>query len=244
MSRRTKRNNRNNDLVIGGRIPVFYAMSIIFAGLYLFGHINQLQGTIIRPGSGYFNITNLLLILLGILQAVFPVLMVLGKFRLLKLDLYAISALYAVGNLWFIRWLYSIIVTGNVSFDFAAYQLSWYNMFNHTTWASRNAETLLLNYLSAFLWYRIVKNIDTDKDKTCESMIILLVVTFLLPIIFFAVTRFDIIPEWWLKKSVTLFASYLCVLVVMVLSTQKKSFWGRFVCPLRSVETRSKRERY
>lgn len=238
MSRKSRRGNNNRavNLTSGGKIPVLYAVSMIFSALYVFGHINQLQGTIIRPGSGYLNIINLLLCILGILEALFPIFIVMGKSRLLKIDLYAIGSLYIVGNLWFIRWIFTILTSGEVSFDFAAYQLSWYNMFNHTTWASRNAETLLLNYLNAFLWFRLAKNIDRDKDIATESMFLIMIVSFVLPIIFFAITRGKFISEWWIKKSIPLLFTYASVLVVMIIAIPKKAYWGRFVCPLKNME--------
>ena len=236
--RRRGNNNRAINLTTGGKIPVLYAVCIIFSCLYVFGHINQLQGTIIRPGSGYFNITNLLLCVLGILEALFPILIVMGKSRLLKIDLYAIASLYIVGNLWFLRWIYVFIFSENASFDFAAYQLEWYNMFNHTIWASRNAETLLLNYLSAFLWFRLAKNIDRDKDKSAETMFLIMIVTFVLPIIFFFITRGKFIAEWWIKKSVPLLVTYGSILGVMIIAIPKKAYWGRFICPINNMQIR------
>ncbi len=226
-----RKKSRANSLVSSGKVTVFYALSILFSGLYLFGHINQLQSTIV--GTQYFNITNIVLCLLGIFEALIPVLIIMGFYRLLKIDLYVIGGIFVFGNLWFIRWLYVIITSGSVSFDFAAFQLAWNNMFNHTIWASRNAESLLLNYLSATLWFSIAWNIDRDKMKTCSSMISMILVTFILPIVFFAITRGKLIPEWWIKKSIPLFVSYASVLVVMVISSQKKTFWGKFVCPIR-----------
>ena len=239
MSKRKKGNNtRAVNLTTGGKIPVLYAIAIVFSCLYVFGHINQLQGTIIRPGSGYLNITNLLLCILGVLEAAFPILIVMGKDRFLKIDLYAIASLYIVGNLWFIRWIYVFIFSKNGSFDFAAYQLAWYNMFNHTIWASRNAETLLLNYLSSFLWFRLAYNIDKDKDKSVESMFLIMIVTFILPIIFFFITRGKFIAEWWIKKSIPLLLAYGSVLCIMIIAIPKKAYWGRFICPIKNTEIR------
>lgn len=224
------RKNKNS-LISNGKVAVFYALSMLFSGLYLFGHINQLQSTII--GTNYFNITNMVLCLLGVLEAIIPVFIVMGNYRFLKIDLYAIGGIFIFGNIWFLRWLYVIIASGVVSFDFAAYQLAWNNMFNHTIWASRNAESLLLNYLSAMCWFSIAWNIDRDKMKTCSGMILMILVTFVLPVLFFGITRGRLIPEWWIKKSIPLFVSYASMLAVMVISSQKKSFWGKFVCPIR-----------
>lgn len=233
MGKRSRKNNsRVVNLTTGGKIPVLYAVCIVFSCLYVFGHINQLQGTIIRPGSGYLNIINLLLCILGVLEALFPILIVMGKKRLLKIDLYAIAVLYVFGNLWFIRWIFVYIFSNNGSFDFAAYQLEWYNMFNHTIWASRNAETLFLNYLSSFLWFRLAKNIDKDKDKSAETMFLIIIVTFILPVIFFFITRGKFISEWWIKKSIPLLVTYASILGVMIIAMPKKAYWGRFICPM------------
>ncbi len=232
MDRRGKRNKRI-DLATGGRIPVLYAVCMVFSCLYVFGHINQLQGTIIRPGTVYLNVTNLLLCVLGVLEALFPVLIVMGTERLLKIDLYMIASLYMVGNLWFLRWIFVYILQRGGSFDFAAYQLSWGNMFNHTTWASRNAETLLLNYLSSFLWFSVARNIDRDKEKTIESMIWIMVVTFILPVIFFFITRGNLISEWWIKKSIPLAVTYASTLTIMIMGINDRNHWEKFICRLK-----------
>lgn len=227
-----KRGLLRKNLAVGGKIPLYYAVSVIFAAMYLFGHINQVRLTLM--GNGLINVTNLMMCALGVAESLIPVMIVLGKSRALKANLYLIGILYLCGNLWFLRWLYvQASHLNNISYDFAAYQKMWGYMFNHTIWASRNAETLLLNYFSAMLWFSIAKNIDKDKHSTVGSMILVIVVTFILPAIFFAATRYRIISVWWIKKSITLFISYICILVVMGMSMQKKTFWTRYVCRLK-----------
>lgn len=220
------------NLAAGGKIPLYYAVSILFAAMYLFGHINQVRLSL--TGSNLINVTNIMLCVLGVAEAILPLTIVLGSKRALKIDLYLIGILFLFGNLWFFKWGYSALTSpANVSFDFAAYQKAHGYMFNHTVWASRNAETLLLNYLNAMLWFSIAKNIDNDKASTIGSMILMLVVTFVLPVIFFVSTRSRLISDWWIKKSVTLFLSYICLLIIMILSMRKKTFWNKFICKMK-----------
>ena len=220
---------RSSNLAAGGKIPFFYALSLLFAGLYIFGHINQLQASI--TGSGLLNLTNILMCILGVMQSLLVVFMITGKKKWLKFTLYTIASLYLFGNAWIIKWLYSIIRTGEVSFNFVNYQYNiWGYLFNNTTWASSNADTLLFNYVNSVLWFTLAKAIDRDKKKSCICMGGIIFVTFILPIIFYAATRYKLIPEWWIKKSITLFISYISLFVIMVISTTKKSFWDRYVC--------------
>lgn len=227
----------NKNLASGGKIPLYYAVSVLFSAMYLFGHINQVRLSL--TGSNLINITNLMLCVLGAAEAILPFTIILGSKRALKIDLYLIGILFLFGNLWFFKWGYSALAhPSGVSFDFAAYQKNHGYMFNHTIWASRSAETLLLNYFSAVLWFSIAKNIDTDKASTIGSMILMLIVTFILPVIFFAATRSRIISDWWIKKSVTLFLSYICILIVMILSMRKRTFWNKFICKMKQNNTK------
>ncbi len=221
---------KKHKLFKDGTVTMLYVLSIIFGALYLFGHINQLSDTIIRINSPYFNLDNLLLCLLGILVSLVPLLFLWGHTMFLKLDMYAISAVYFIGNLWIFRWLFEVITTGTVSFDFAAYQLKWYNMFNNTLWASRNAETLMLNYLTAVVWFNMAKNINHDKYVTCLNMMWMFVLTFIAPTLFFGITRSRLIPEWWLQKSVTLVVEYGILFALMFYSSLKKGYWSRYIC--------------
>lgn len=227
-----RRNKLGKKMTEGGKIPFYYAVCIVFAAMYLFGHINQVRVSL--RGSSLLNLTNLMMCALGIAEVLIPVWIVLGKNRALKANLYLVGILYLFGNLWFFKWLYIAIQNpSGISFDFAAYQQTWGYMFNHTIWASRNAETLFLNYFCAVTWFSIAKNIDKDKNSTLGSMIMMLIVTFILPIIFFGVTRLRIVPGWWIKKSVTLFISYFSILVIMIMAMKKKTFWNKYICRMR-----------
>ena len=219
-----------------GKISFFYATSLLFAGLYLFGHINQLQSSL--AGTRLLNITNILMCILGVIQTFVAVFIVFGKKKLLKFSLYAISALYFFGNFWIIKWLYTVIRSGDISFNFVNYQYThWRYLFNNTTWASSNADTLLLNYANAVLWYCLARDIDSDKKKSCIWMGGIIIVSFILPIIFYALTRFKFIPNWWIEKSLTLFVSYISILVVMLSAKNKKSLWDRCVCSMIKINT-------
>lgn len=213
-------------------LNAFYGASVLFALLYFFGLFWLELRSVFAIGSGYFNITNLLLCALVICHAFFPISMFFGKKAFTKATLYIISALYALGNAWFIKWLFSIIVTGNVSFDFAAYQLNWKYMFNHTLWASRNAETLMLNYLSAILWFKIARNIDVDKQKTIRYFLMSMFVSFVLPIVFFFIARGRFIAEFWTQQSSILFLSYIALLLTMYFASKRKSLWNTYICVL------------
>lgn len=211
-------------------LNVFYGASVLFAILYFFGLFWLQLKNVFAPGTGYFNFTNIMLCLLVICHAVFPISLFFGKKNLTKAALYIISALYMFGNVWFIRWIFTILFSGELSFDFAAYQLKWSYMFNHTLWASRNAETLLLNYLNSILWFNIAKNIDRDRKKTYLTFLASMFVSFILPIAFFYITRGRFIAEFWVQQSSILFLSYVALFFTMFFASQRKTLWNTYIC--------------
>ncbi len=225
------------------RTVITLLMFLAFAAgvAYIVGHLTDvgkvIMGAVNARQKGYINISNLAYCSLGIAHVVL-VMVLMYPFKDMKSrrigikrSCYALSIIFLLGNFWIFTWLFQSIAARSFSFDFSQFQRTQNMMFNHMQWISRNPDTLFYNYLSAFIWFSIGQYFDTDRKKTVVYFAAQVILSCFVPAVVYYFYRGNGVPDWWLKKTVTIFISDALVFACLLYAQQSREVWVKFICP-------------
>ncbi len=229
--------SHSNSLVLG-----FSFLSFVFSAVYMVGHTREVFGIISSfvqfEQHSYFNISNFAYCIVGLAHALLPVAIMyphknmLDKKDMIKLLCYILCLVHLAANVWMFQWAFQCIARGEWNFDVAQFMKQENMMFCHVQWASRNAESIFYNHMSAMMWLLIGYSFDRDRRKTCTLYVIQMIIAYVVPCIGYYIYRGKMIPDWWIKKSIPIFCSDVIYIIMLINLSKNRELWVKYVCPL------------
>lgn len=224
-------------------ITGFSFLAFVFGIVYIVGHLGEVADVMLAyvqvNERTYLNLGNFSYCFLCIAKVIFPFLIIyphkdqINRVNSFKIVCYIIAISYFLANAWIVSWIASSIATGQWSFDVAQYQLETGMMFNHLEWTSRNAETIFYNYASCVLWFAIGYNFDRDRKLTCKYVVITYILKYVVPALFYYFYKGDVVPDWWLKKTVPVFCMEFLIMGCLLYAARSRETWKRYICRLK-----------
>lgn len=228
-------------------------LAFAFGMVYIVGHMREIMNIITSfvqyDQRSYLNLSNTAYCLVGIVHVFFsiaimyPHRVITDKLKMLKIVCYTMGIMYFLGNFWIFQWLFQGIASREFSFDVAQFLKVENMMFCHLQWASRNAEVIFYNHMTAVLWFGMGYYINRDRRLTCKLMLAQAILSYVVPILFYYVYRGKFIPDWWLKKTIPLICSDIILTFCLFYAAVKRETWKRYISPLKR-SSRTRRHRH